>query len=251
MFRAALLAAAVAAAVSGGISAQAGSIRDRAMTPYRLGFESLRSESWEEAAKLFQDAIDVDPTFEMAHYMLGRAEMYRKNYQKALAAMVRAQGLYQRQAGRQFTSAQDAQRYRRDAMMEIDEAIRLLQSGRQTPQSSEQIRQLNERKRQITQIVDRGNNITLELAVPAYVSLSIGSAYFRTGNLAEAEKAYLAAVASDPKTGEAHSNLAVVYMETGRLNEAEQSVKAAERAGLKVHPDLKAEIARRKKSGSQ
>jgi Flp pilus assembly protein TadD len=65
--------------------------------------------------------------------------------------------------------------------------------------------------------------------------------------MAEAEQAYVATVAADPKVGEAHNNLAVVYLETGRYAEAEKAVKAAEAAGLRVQPALKEEIVRRKK----
>lgn len=246
MIRAALFAFILVASASSSISGQDKATRDRASTPYRLGFESMQSENWAEAAKLFQDAIDIDPTFEMAHYMLGRAELGRKEYARAIAALERARNLYRAQAGRQFTNKQEAQRIRRDLTTEIDDYIRQLQGAPQTRQTQEQIRQLNERKRQLSVQIDRGNNISLDLAVPAYVSLSLGSAYFRSGRLPEAEKAYREAVAADPKVGEAHSNLAVVYMETGRYAEAEKSIDAAEKAGFKVAPALKAEIAKRK-----
>lgn len=68
--------------------------------------------------------------------------------------------------------------------------------------------------------------------------------------MAEAEAAYKAAVAADSKVGEAHSNLAVVYMETRRFSEAERAVAAAERAGYRVHPDLKKEIKARAKKAA-
>ena len=84
--------------------------------------------------------------------------------------------------------------------------------------------------------------MTPEQQVPAFVSLSLGSAQFRLGRRAEAEQAFLAAVATDPKTGEAHNNLAVLYLETGRFDQAKASLRAAEKAGIKVHPELKAQI---------
>jgi tetratricopeptide (TPR) repeat protein len=111
---------------------------------------------------------------------------------------------------------------------------------------------LNDRKRQLMDNLSRGNNITLGVAdaVPSYVTLSLGSAHFRTGNLAEAEKAYLESVATDPGAGEAHNNLAVVYYETGRYKEADKALRAAEKAGVKVHPELKAQITQKLKAGS-
>lgn len=47
--------------------------------------------------------------------------------------------------------------------------------------------------------------------------------------------------------GEAHNNLAYIYMVTGRLAEAEKSVRLAEKAGLTVAPGLKADLEQRKK----
>ena len=38
-----------------------------------------------------------------------------------------------------------------------------------------------------------------------------------------------------------------MYFETGRVEEADKAVKAAEHAGFKVHPGLKEDISKRKK----
>ena len=51
---------------------------------------------------------------------------------------------------------------------------------------------------------------------PAFVMLAIGSAHFRNGDRESAGTAWVAAVQSDPKLGEAHNNLAVYYMLSGR-----------------------------------
>ena len=112
----------------------------------------------------------------------------------------------------------------------------------------EQVRQYQERKRQI-QDLDRNADLSASRLVPGFVSLSLGSAHYRNGNLAEAEKAYIAALAADAKIAEAHNNLAVVYMETGRIADAERAIEAAERLGLRVQPALKDEVARRKGKG--
>jgi len=44
--------------------------------------------------------------------------------------------------------------------------------------------------------------------------MALGSAYFRLNDLPNAEKEYKAAIDVDPSFGEAHSNLAVVYLIT-------------------------------------
>lgn len=96
-------------------------------------------------------------------------------------------------------------------------------------------------------IIARGNNVTIDAAIPAWVSLSLGSAYFRSGKLADAEREYKATLEADRKSGEAHNNLAVVFLETGRFADAEASLKDAKKAGLKVNPQLEQAIKDKKK----
>ncbi|MCC7242765.1 MAG: tetratricopeptide repeat protein [Acidobacteria bacterium] len=81
-----------------------------------------------------------------------------------------------------------------------------------------------------------------ELSVPAFVSLSLGSAYFRGNDLATAAKHYLAAIDANPKMGEAHNNLAVVYLLTGQVKQAAEEMTLAERAGFKVNPSFKEQV---------
>jgi tetratricopeptide (TPR) repeat protein len=202
----------------------------------------MREESWADAAKAFQQAIEIDREHEGAYYGLGLSSIRLKKYSDAIAAYLKCRDLYSAQAGKQFSNRQDAQRYRQDRLTEIDEVIRQYQSGPQTAGSQDRLRQLQQQRRDIQEYINRGSNMTVENSVPAFVSLALGSAYFRTEQWAEAEREYKAAIASDPKSGEAFNNLAVVYLQTGRIKEAEESVKAAERAGYKVHPQLKQEI---------
>jgi Tfp pilus assembly protein PilF len=222
--------------------------RVRARVPYNIGFEYMKSEQWEKAAAAFQQAVDIDNEFELAYYMLGRADMPLKRYVAASAAFRRCKELYLAQAGRRFSNAQEAQRYRNDRLLEIDELIRQTQSGPPTARSSEQLRQLQEQRRQLQDLVSRGNNMTITTGAPAWVSLSLGSAYFRSGKLPEAEREYKEAIATDSRAGEAHNNLAVVFLETGRVVEADASIKAAKKVGFKVNPLLEQDIKDRLKS---
>ena len=74
------------------------------------------------------------------------------------------------------------------------------------------------------------------------MSLALGSAYFRSGRLADAEREWKAAVDVNARLGEAHNNLAALDAMTGRKKEADAAVRAAERAGFAVHPRLKDDI---------
>jgi tetratricopeptide (TPR) repeat protein len=216
--------------------------RERALAPYRQGLDHLRAEAWDRAVTAFQQAIDIDNSFELAYYGLGRARMPQRRYAEAIVAFTRCRDLFLAQVGRQFSTRHDAQRYRQDRLNEIDELIRQYQQGPLTIRAQDAIRQLEQQKRDIREQFERGMNITIENAVPAYVSLALGSAFFRSEQFADAEREYKAAIAADPRSGEAFNNLAVVYLQTGRAREAEEAVRSAERAGFKVHPQLKADI---------
>jgi tetratricopeptide (TPR) repeat protein len=224
------------------LDAQSLSDRARARVPFGIGMEHMQSEQWEKAALAFQQAADIDRDFDLAYYMLGRADMALKRYVAASVAIQKCKDIYLAQAGKRFSNMQEAQRYRNDRLLEIDELIRQAQSGPATVRSSDQLRQLQEHRRQLQDLVSRGNNMTITAGVPSWVSLSLGSAYFRSGKLADAEREYKEAIASDSRSGEAHSNLAVVFLETGRIAEADASIKEAKKAGFKVNPQLEQEI---------
>src|SRR5688572_26680991 len=117
------------------VFAQMNAERERAQIKYRIGWENMRAEAWEKAVQSFQETIDIDPTYELAYYMLGRANMPLKRYGQAIAAYSKCRDLYQAQAARQFTSQQEVHRYRQDRVMEIDDTIRQLQVGSQTAQT--------------------------------------------------------------------------------------------------------------------
>jgi tetratricopeptide (TPR) repeat protein len=216
--------------------------RERAAVFYRSGLDSMRREAFEEAVKLFRSAIDIDPEFELAYYGLGRAYMGLKRYTEAIPAYTKCRSLYEAFGGKRFANQQDAQRYRRDRIREIDELILEVQKGPQTIQAQDRLRQLQNYRRELGQVVEREDNITIENTVPSFVSLALGSAYFRAERFDDAEREYKAAIKADPKTGEAHNNLAVVYLVTDRPRLAEEEVRLAERAGYKVNPALKDDI---------
>jgi tetratricopeptide (TPR) repeat protein len=226
--------------------AQTSATRERARPAYLSGIQHMRAEQFAEAAKAFEEAVGIDPEFDVAYYQLGRANMAMKKFGEATAAYSKARDIIRAQAGRRFTNQHEAQRLRRERITELDEMIRGYQAGPQTPQAQESVRRLQEQKRQIQDIIQRGDNLTIEAAIPAYISVALGSAYFRSGRLADAEREYKAAIEADAKAGEAHSNLAVVYLETGRIRDAETEVKLAEKAGFRVNPQLKEDIKNRK-----
>ena len=238
-----ILALALAAlTVAGPAAAQNTPERERARTHNRHGWELMTAESFERAAQSFQQAVSIDNTFEDAFYGLGRAQIALKQYVAAIATLTACRKLYVAQAGRHFTSQQEAQRYRQDRITEIDEQIRQVQTMPPGTQQQNLLRQLNNQRRDIQSAIARGNEMSVDGSVPPWVSLSLGSAYFRSNKLADAEREFKAAIDVDGKFGEAHNNLAVVYLETNRIAEAEASLKEAKKAGFRINPQLEQAI---------
>ena len=221
--------------------------RNKARELNQLGWEYMRSEKFENAVAAFQKSVEIDPAYDMPWYGLGRAHLALKQFTSAVSALTRCKDLYIQQAGKQFTNQQEAQRFRLDRIMELDEMLRELQTGPQTLQRQDQIRQVQEHKRQLQDIIARGNNITIENTVPAWVSLSLGSAYFRSGKLSDPEREFKAAITVDSTSGEALNNLAVVYLETQRFALAKSAIDAAKKTGFKVNPELEKAIKERAK----
>lgn len=218
--------------------------RREALQHYRSGQEFLSAEQFEKAAEAFQKAIKSDPLLALAHYGLGQSYMALKRYASAIVAFRGARTAYERLAGLAQRNQEAVERQRREEIRELRESIRLVESGRiktATSDRSHQILKLESRIRDLERMQQRDVE---NFQPPAEVSLALGSAYFRNGDLTDAEREWKAAVAVNERLGEAHNNLAVVFMMTRRKKEAEDAVRAAERSGFRVHPQLKEDIRR-------
>lgn len=216
--------------------------RRDALQHYRAGNEFLSSERFEQAAEEFRKAIDKDPLLALAHYGLGQANMGMRRYASAIQAFVACRTAYQTLAGLAQTDQVNVDRQRDEEIRELRETVRGLQSRRiktATSDPSQRILAVESRIRDLERMKQRGMD---PMRPPAEVSLALGSAYFRNGDREDAEREWSVAAETNPSLGEAHNNLAVIYLMSGRKKEAEAAVKAAERAGYKVNPKLKEDI---------
>jgi Tfp pilus assembly protein PilF len=220
---------------------------ERAQTHYRLGWEALRSEDWAPAVKEFQQAIELHPKFTLAYYGLGKAFMGLRRYPDAAVTFETCRDLFVAKAGEKFSGQFDATRARQDRLMELREIDRQYSQVAQTPQVQDTRRQVQNAMQRTLEATDRGLNLNIEASAPAFVSVALGSAYFRAHRMADAEREYKSAIDADPKAGEAHNNLAVIYMLTERFAESAREVSLAEKAGFRVNPDFKKDLAERQK----
>jgi Flp pilus assembly protein TadD len=175
-----------------------------------------------------------------------------KRFGDAIAAYEACRQRYQSAASQKFQNIQDADRMRQTDLDQIRIAINALSSQTEQPSQAtqNQIRQLRDLAQRIQLKRDAlNNNLSITSEAPAFVLVALGSAYFRSERMADAEREYKAALDQDTKAGEAWNNLAVVYLMTGRYDEAQQSLKAAEKAGYKVNPNLKDDITKKRAGG--
>jgi Tfp pilus assembly protein PilF len=228
-----------------------GGLTDRdhreARDAFREGMRALGSERYDEAERAFKKAVGIDPLYDAAFFGLGQVYVATRHSDLALQAFLDCREAFTKAVAQESMDNTLAERRLRDQIDGLREYLRVLENPT-TRTSTPGLDSTRDRTRQqIRQLESRLNrNATGSVPVPAGVSLAIGSAYFRLNKVADAEREYKAAIETDPDLGEAHSNLAVVYLVTGRPAEAKSEIDAAERAGFKVNPQLKADI---KKAG--
>ena len=212
---------------------------------FKRGMESLLAERYDVAETEFKGAVAIDPLYDAAFYGLGQVYMATKRYDDALKAYLASREAFKSATAAEVLTSVASDRRLRDQIDALKDnernMVRLMSSG----QNSNAQRSIERVREQIQQLENRKSRRAgaSPPPVPAGISMAIGSAYFRLNDLAHAEKEYKAAVEVNPGFGEAHSNLAVVYLVTGRATEADAEVKAAEKAGFRVNPKLKADIA--------
>jgi len=214
--------------------------RREALTNYRQGQEFLSAEQWEKAVASFQLSIKYDPLLTDAHYGLGQAHMGLQRYTSAIqafeACIESARSLHRlREKDRVSTD-----RAIEEEIRELKDSMRRVGSGQvRVAQPGIKITQLQQR---IDELERSRSSVGAIFEAPATVLLSLGSAHFRNGARDQAERYWSESVKVNGKLGEGWNNLAVIYLGSGRKPEAENAVKAAERAGFRVNPRLKDDI---------
>jgi Tfp pilus assembly protein PilF len=212
-----------------------------ALTHYRLGEELFHDEQFAKAAAEFQIAIKFDPLLTIAHYELGQSYMALRQYQEAIRAYVGCRAAFESMASMLARNDFIVDQRRDDEIRELKETIGEVRSGhiKVATGRDAMIARLEHRISELERTKQRSN---VAFETPAELSLALGSAYFRSGDLVSAERAWKAAVAANNRLGEAHNNLAALYAMTGRRRQAEDAVEEAEKSGYQVNPRLKSDI---------
>ena len=235
--RIALVAAALAVVFAMPVEAQ--KIADQqsrrdALALYRTGQGFMSSERFDRAAEAFSAAVAKDSLLTVAYYSLGQAYMNLQRFPSAIKVykdcIEAMRALHDLQQTNQF----DADKQRDDQIRELRDVLQAAKGARApTILALEQ---------QLRDLQNLRTKITGPFNPPAEVLLALGSAHFRNGDADEAEASWKGAIEANPKLGEAHNNLAVIYMQTDRLDAADEELKQAEKAGFRVNPQFKADL---------
>jgi tetratricopeptide (TPR) repeat protein len=205
-----------------------------ALMLFRTGQELMSEEKFERAAAVFSSAIAKDALLTVAHYGLGQAYMNLRRFEDAAEAYKRCieatRALYTLQQTNQF----EVEKQRDDEIRELRTILDRAKGARMPTVLS-----LEQRLRDLE---NQRSSMGGPFRPPAEMLLALGSAYFRNGDREEAELEWRAAIDANPKLGEAHNNIAVIYMQTDRLDQALEEVTLAEKAGFKVNPQFKADL---------
>jgi tetratricopeptide (TPR) repeat protein len=215
--------------------------RTAALVLFRTGQEYLAAEQFERAIDAFSKAVQKDHLLSIAHYGIGQANMNLRRYASAAQAYKDCIEVLRTVHGLQQTGNVDAEKRRDDEVHELRALRDRGWRGLTRPQALVAEQHLRDLETQ-------SHNIGGAFRPPAETLLALGSAYFRNGDRDAAEENWKAALDVNPNYGEAHNNLAVVYMQTNRLFEAEQEMKLAEKDGFAVNPQFKADLRERQRS---
>jgi len=215
--------------------------RREALQFYRVGQELLSGEQFDKAAEQFSKSVQKDQLLTLAHYGLGQSYMGLRRYASAAKAygdcLEAFRGLHSLQQSNRF----EVERQRDDEIKALRENIRSLAQAGQGLRATQAEARVRDLERQKT-------SMEAPFQPPGEVLLALGSALFRNGDVAAATVQWESAIASNPKLGEAHNNLAVVYMNAGRLADADRELKLAEKSGFRVNPQFKDDLKARAKT---
>ena len=209
------------------------------------GQRLMSSERFEQAAEAFREAIQLDPLLVMAHYGLGQAHMALKAYPSAVTAFRGAREAFHKRAAEGVNRRMEYEIAREDRIRTLQDKIRdnmQLQLATGSRAAQQRDRSIQQWEIEISTLQRSQNELQTIPELPPGLSLALGSAHFRSGQLADAEREYRAALAVQPKLGEPRNNLAVVLLLTGRPAEAKEELKIAEKNGFKVSAGLKKDV---------
>jgi tetratricopeptide (TPR) repeat protein len=215
----------------------------RAAKVHRKGVQALRSGKIEAARKAFESALATVPNFPDSHIGLGQIAMAEDEFERALVHFEQARDGY-----RELGGALEDLRSRRyaSALNEIallEDSIRHLESENAGGGMLQiEIQKMRNKMEQLRAIEPPDAEAATD--PPGEIFFYIGNALYQLNRPAEALEAWEACRERSPQLALVHNNLALIYLQMGRLDAARNSLATAEDLGFPVDPQFKADLER-------
>lgn len=204
--------------------------QDKAAAQFRSGQEAFRSLDFAAAEAAFKVAILMNPRLGAAHCALGQTYMSMRRYAAAVQALTACKRISAEEAQRSAAETSAAEQAIQNEIQDLRDLIRRLEALHDATRQTD-ITRLEGR---VDRLEQQRRRALMRFEVPAAISFALGTAHLKNGSLEDAEREFRAALRVRPDYGEAHNNLAVVYMALGLWEKAEEQIKAAEKAGFRV-----------------
>jgi tetratricopeptide (TPR) repeat protein len=201
----------------------------------------LQSGDMEKARDSFNKALQEIPSYPNAHIGLGQIAMGEGDFETALSHFNQAKDGYH-ELGESLLDV-EAKRYA-SAQREINQLQDSLQHI-QTQSVSAGATSIDQSKMQNRiqqlQAIEPPNKETAA-EPPGEIYFYIGNALFQLNRRAEALEAWETCRDKSPGFAMVYNNLALVYMQAGRLEAARESLAKAEELGFPVNPQFKQDL---------
>ncbi len=216
--------------------------RQRAAALFRAGRDAVKAEDFRAAEESLKAAIQVDARFAAAHCALGQTYMATRRYAEAVEALRACKRISLEDVQRRSSEARASDLQIQDEVQDLRDLIIRLEALHDATRQTD----ITKLEARIRGLEEQRRREQPGATVPAEISFALGTAYLRNGMLKEAEHEYLDALDARSSYGEAHNNLAVVYMGLADWDKARQQAAEAEKAGFDVAPQMTKDIEARK-----
>jgi len=209
---------------------------------YSKGERAFKTGNMKAAAEAFNEAIGASKDFPEAHIGLGHIAIRESRFEEALASYEKARDGYGALGEAMFKIRTQRYTGARDQVRDLRDQISNLQSNSSNAGLANlQVSKLENMISQLEVIEPPSRDNSSE--PPGEVFFYIGNALFRLNRLAEAVTAWETCRDKSPEFAMVYNNLALAYMQTGKLGEASVSLAKAEELGFPVNPQFKADLA--------
>ena len=160
--------------------------------------------------------------------------MTLRDYPKAEKDFLGCREAYEKIAALQFTNTEELERRRAQEIEQLQNQLSLISTGQIKISNPSLTQQMQQRIDDLRRNQRKGGNEAMN--IPAELFVSLGSAYFYQGKVADAEKEWKTAASINPKLGEAHNNLAALYLHGERAGRGGEGAEARGEGGLPGEP---------------